>query len=309
MLVEILGTAAGGGFPQWNCTCNNCRSIRLGKFAGKARSHLQVALSPDGIIWFLLNASPDLRSQIEGSVFLHPKGPHRHSPISGLVLTSADLDQAMGALLLREWQPLQIYATASIRKVLREDNSMFAMLERTADQGRWQDIVPGMTFELVSPDGKHSGIQCTPVTVSTRYPGYVDAKRAAKLTPSEAVVGLFVQSPTGKRLGYFPAVGQVNDALLQQLDSVDVLLFDGTFWTEDELIKLERSAQTSQQMGHIPVSSPEGSLDLLSQLKRPRKMFVHINNTNPMLNENGPEHNQVRASGWEIAGDGCHLEL
>jgi pyrroloquinoline quinone biosynthesis protein B len=309
MLVEILGTAAGGGFPQWNCTCTNCRSVRLGKFAGKARSHLQVAISPDGIIWFLLNASPDLRSQIEGSFFLHPQGTGRHSPICGMVLTSADLDQSWGALLLREWQPLQIYATPSIRKLLREDNSMFAMLERTAGQTRWRDIVPGTTFELVSPNGEHSGIQCTPITVSTRYPGYVAAKRAAELIPTQAVVGLFVQSASGKRLGYFPAVGQIDDALLQQLDSLDVLLFDGTFWTDDELMKLESSGQTSRQMGHVPVSSPGGSLDLLSTLKRPRKMFVHINNTNPMLNERGPEYSQVRAQGWEIAEDGCHLEL
>ena len=309
MLVEILGTAAGGGFPQWNCTCNNCRSVRLGKFAGKARSHLQVAISPDGIIWYLLNASPDLRSQIEGSFFLHPQGPGRCSPIRGIVLTSADLDQSLGALLLREWQPLQIYATQSIRKILREDNSMFAMLERTPDQAHWKNFLPGSTFELVAPDGKRSGIECTPVTVSTRYPGYVAPHRAKELVSEEAVVGLFIQSSSGKRLGYFPAVGHVNETLLQQFDSVDVLLFDGTFWTDDELIKLQSSGQTALQMGHIPVSSPGGSLDLLSKLKRPRKMFVHINNTNPMLDESGPEYAEVRAHGWEIAEDGCHLEL
>jgi pyrroloquinoline quinone biosynthesis protein B len=309
MLVEILGTAAGGGFPQWNCACRNCQSLRLGTFAGKPRGQLQVAVSSDGASWFLLNASPDLRTQIEANSFLHPRGSIRHSPISGVVLTSADLDQSLGILLVRELQPLQIYATASIRKILREDNSMFSMLERVADQARWNGIVPHAAFELVSTKGMRSGIQCTPVSVATRYPSYVSPKRAAELKPAEAVIGLIVQSSSGKRLGYFPAVGQVNDTLLQQLEDVDVLLFDGTFWSDDELIRLQHGGQTARQMGHIPISSPGGSLDLLSKLRRPRKMYVHINNTNPVLDETSTEYRQVREQGWEIAEDGCHLEL
>jgi len=309
MQVEILGTAAGGGFPQWNCACRNCRSLRRGTFAGKPRTQLQVAVSPDRSSWFLLNASPDLCTQIEANSFLHPRGSVRHSPISGVVLTSADLDQSLGLLLLREWQPMQIFATASVRKILREDNSMFSMLDRTAGQARWTDIVPGAAFEPVSTTGEHSGIRCMPVSVAGRCPGYVTSKRAAQLNPREAVLGLILQASSGKRLGYFPAVGEGDEALLQQLGSLDVLLFDGTFWTDDELIQLHDGGQTARQMGHIPVSSPGGSLALLSRLQRPRKMFLHINNTNPMLDETGPEHRQVRAQGWEIAEDGCHLEL
>jgi len=309
MQVEILGTAAGGGFPQWNCACRNCQSLRLGTFAGKPRSQLQIAVSSDGLSWFLLNASPDLRGQIEANQFLHPHGKIRHSPISGVVLTTADLDQSLGLLLLRELQPIQIYATASIRKILREDNSMFSMLHRTADQARWSDIISDKTFELASTAGEQSGIKCTAVSVATRYPSFVTAKRAAELSPTEAVIGLIVQSKSGKRLGYFPAVAQLDAALLAQLESVDVLLFDGTFWTDDELIQLQNGGQTARQMGHIPVFSPEGSLDLLSKLQRPRKIFVHINNTNPMLDPAGKEYRQVHEHGWEIAEDGCHLEL
>jgi pyrroloquinoline quinone biosynthesis protein B len=309
MQVEILGTAAGGGFPQWNCACRNCRNLRGGTFSGKPRTQTQVAIRCDGTSWFLLNASPDLRAQIEANSFLHPDGKIRHSPISGVVLTSADLDQSLGLLLLREWQPLQIFATASVRKILREDNSMFSMLERSIDQARWTDIVPGAAFELVSTAGKQSGITCTPIPLATHYPGYVPARRAAELSPNEAVLGLILQSSSGKRLGYFPAVGEVDEALLQQLNSLDVLVFDGTFWTNDELIQLQQGGQTAIQMGHIPVSSHGGSLDLLSKLQCPRKMFVHINNTNPMLDESGPEYREVRERGWEIAEDGCHLEL
>ncbi len=309
MQVEILGTAAGGGFPQWNCACRNCRSSRTGTFPGKPRTQLQLAVSSDGISWFLLSASPDLRTQIEAHSFLHPRGSLRHSPISGVVLTSADLDQSLGLLLLRELQPLQIFATASIRKILREDNSMFAMLHRAANQARWQEVVRGTSFELFSPNGEQSGIQCLPVSVATRFPSYVSAKRATELDANESVVGLILQSKSGKRLGFFPVVAHLDQNLLQQLDSVDVLLFDGTFWTDDELIKLQNGGHTSRQMGHIPVSSRGGSLDLLSGLRCPRKMLVHINNTNPLLDETGPERHELRARGWEVAEDGCHLDL
>ncbi len=309
MRVEILGTAAGGGFPQWNCACRNCSSLRSATFPGRPRTQLQVAISSDGISWFLLNASPDLRTQIEANSFLHPRGNVRHSPISGVLLTSADLDQSLGLLLLRELQPLQIFATASIRRILREDNSMFSMLHRTADQARWNDIVPGIAFGLSSKTGEQLGSECLPVSVATRFPRYVTAKRAAELEQNEAVVGLILRSSSGKRLGYFPAVAHLDQTLVQQLDSLDVLLFDGTFWTDNELIKLQHGGQTAREMGHIPVSSPEGSLDLLSGLRCPRKMLVHINNTNPLLDETGPEYRQMRERGWEMAEDGCHLDL
>jgi pyrroloquinoline quinone biosynthesis protein B len=309
MLVEILGTAAGGGFPQWNCACRNCLALRNGTFPGKPRAQLQVAVSSDGAQWFLLNASPDLRGQIEANRFLHPVSGVRNSPIAGVVLTSADLDQSLGLLLLRELQPLQIYATASIRKILREDNSVFSMLHRVPKQAQWNDILPGTDFELTSTVGAGSGIRCLPVTAASRYPSYVSTTRAAELAMKEAVLGLILQSGSGKRLGYFPAVAELDQPLLQQLDSLDILLFDGTFWSDDELIRLQGGGQTARQMGHIPVSSPGGSLDLLSKLRRPRKMFVHINNTNPILDESGPEYRHVREAGWEIAEDGCHLEL
>src|SRR5713101_2887510 len=221
MQVEILGTAAGGGFPQWNCACRNCRLLRSG--IGEPRTQLQVAVSSDGLSWFLLNASPDLRSQIEANRFLHPRGNVRHSPISGVVLTTADLDQSLGLLLLRELQPLQIYATESIRRILREDNSMFSMLHRTADQARWNDIIPGTAFEFPSA-GEQLGSECLPVSVATRYPSYVIPRRATELEPNEAVLGLILRSSSGKRLGYFPVVAHLDQLLLQQLDSLDLLL-------------------------------------------------------------------------------------
>jgi pyrroloquinoline quinone biosynthesis protein B len=309
MRVEILGSAAGGGFPQWNCACRNCGALRAGTFSGKARTQLQVAIGSDGRSWFLLNASPDLRAQIEASSFLHPHGGPRQSSISGVVLTTADLDQALGLLLLRELQPLRIFATPSIRSVLRDDNSMFAMLHRTAQQAQWTDIVAGSSFPLITVAGEQSGIRCLPIPMASRYPSYVAKERAAALKAEEALLGLIVETSSGGRLAYLPTVPRVDDNLLRQLETVDVLLFDGTFWTDDELIQVQGDGQTARQMGHIPVSSPEGSMQLLAGLHHPRKIFVHVNNTNPMLDESGPEYHQVREAGWEVAEDGWHFEL
>lgn len=159
MRVKILGSAAGGGFPQWNCACANCRGVRAGTFHGKARTQTQVAITQDGGSWFLLGASPDLRAQIEATPELHPRvqsGPEipRQSPIAGVVLANADLDHVLGLLLLRELQPLRAYATSSVRRILREDNTVFGMLERVANQVLWKDFTPGESFPLLSPPGK-----------------------------------------------------------------------------------------------------------------------------------------------------------
>jgi pyrroloquinoline quinone biosynthesis protein B len=313
MRVKILGSAAGGGFPQWNCVCPNCAALREGKFTGKARTQAQVAISADGESWFLLGASPDLRAQIEATPELHPRRAKdeaiRQSAIAGVALANADLDHVLGLLLLRELQPLRAHATASVRRILTEDNSMFAMLNRVPEQLTWVDFKPGRTFPLLGASGDDPGIRCRALALGTHYPAYVSPMRQPELTFGEASMGLIVSACSGKRLGFLPAVPQVDDALLRELDSVDVLLFDGTFWSDDELIRMHGSEQTAQQMGHVPVSSPEGSLRRLAQLQRPRKIYVHINNTNPMLNEAGSEYRQVRDAGWEIAEDGWQFDL
>jgi|SRR5215469_12229986 len=312
MHVKILGSAAGGGFPQWNCACPNCRALRAGSFHGKPRTQAQLAISADSEHWFLLGASPDLRAQIESNPELHPRASDRitrHSPICGAVLLNADIDHVLGLLLLRELQPLNAYATRSVRQILTEDNSMFAMLQRVDRQLRWNDITPGKMFSLNTPDGEHTGLRCTACSLGTHFPAYVSSKRSATLDSNEASLGLIVGAPSGKRLAYLPAVPQITNELLSELDRSDVLLFDGTFWSEDELIRIQGSGQTAQQMGHVPVSSATGSLAQLAHLKCPRKIYMHINNTNPLLNEDSPEHRQVRDSGWEMAEDGWQFEL
>ena len=309
MRIEILGSAAGGGFPQWNCSCRNCQGFRAGTFQGKRRTQTQVAITNDERSWFLLNASPDLRQQIEATPAVHPQKNLRDSPIAGVLITSADLDQITGLLSLRELHPFRIYCTASIRRILREDNSVFAMLNRVPQQVSWTDISPGSIFPLTTTFGEDSGLCCEVFSVGSRYPVYVGEQSSTKLSPPEASLGLIVKSPSGARLAYLPAVTELDDRLLERLHAVDLLLFDGTFWSDDELIKVQGSGATAREMGHIPVSSDVGSLRKLRSLQRPRKIFVHVNNTNPMLDESSPEYREVRAAGWEVAEDGWRFDL
>jgi pyrroloquinoline quinone biosynthesis protein B len=308
MRIQILGSAAGGRFPQWNCGCGNCvgvrKNARENKFSGKARTQAQIALSADSSTWFLAGASPDLAFQIESSPQLHPRAL-RDSPVAGVVLGSCDLDHVVGLLLLRELQPLRVYAAPSILRILREENSMFGMLNRVESQVVWTPMNSGAPFPLLSADGKDSGLRCEVCYLSGRYPKYVKTE-TKNLACDEATAALFFQSSSGKRVAYVPAAGSLSDALLEKIHHAALLLFDGTFWSDDELLRVQGSGETARQMGHIPI---EESLRTLKNIKVRRKMFVHLNNTNPVLNETSPEHRAVRQSGWEVAEDNWQLEL
>src|SRR5271163_1677718 len=320
MRISILGSAAGGRFPQWNCGCGNCAAVRengrestrgkarVGMFSGKPRTQAQLALSADGSTWFLAGASPDLAFQIESSPELHPRtllNSPRDSPIAGVVLGSADLDHVLGLLLLRELQPLRVYAAPSVLRILREENSMFGMLNRVEPQVEWRAINRNVPFPLLSAEGKETGLRCEVEYLSGRYPKYVKTE-TAKLAPDEATAALFFESGSGKRVAYAPAVGSLSDALLEKIRHVDLLLFDGTFWSDDELQRVQGNGERAHQMGHIPV---EESLRLLENVEAGRKMFIHLNNTNPMLNEASPEYKAVLQAGWEVAEDNWQLEL
>ncbi|MGA8151624.1 MAG: pyrroloquinoline quinone biosynthesis protein PqqB [Terriglobales bacterium] len=309
MRIEILGSAAGGGFPQWNCNCQNCQSLRAGTFQGKPRTQTQVAVSDDGRSWLLLNASPDLRLQIEGSAFLHPRGGRRESPIASVLLTSADIDQIAGLLSLRELQPIRVYGSASIRSILQDDNSAFGMLNRVPKQVVWTEVSLERSTSLLTAEEGDLGIGCSVFSLGNRYPVYVSPQRAAALCPEEALLGVILQSSAGGRVAYMPAVPAIDDSLLRRLEDVDLLLFDGTFWSDDELIKVQGSGATAREMGHVPVSGAEGSLRRLAGLRHPRKVFLHVNNTNPMLDESGPQFREVRNAGWEVAEDGWSLRV
>jgi pyrroloquinoline quinone biosynthesis protein B len=309
MLVKVLGAAAGGGFPQWNCCCANCCRIRKSEFPGKARSQTQLAVSADSSEWFLINASPDLRYQIEAFPPLHPNSSNsRHTPINGVVLTSAEVDAALGLLLLRESQPLNVYATAGVRKPLVEDNSLFGVLRRQTDQVRWHDLIPGKPFSLDTIQGRPTGISCTPISTHGAFPGHVPADRAKGLNDADAVIGLFIEHK-GRQIAFFPGVLAVAPEWLERMEMCDAIFFDGTFWSNDELIRIQGEGKTAREMGHLPVGDADGTLGLFSLLTGTRKIFIHINNTNPMLDESSEEHRRVLEAGWELATDGMEIQL
>lgn len=309
MYVEVLGAAAGGGFPQWNCSCSNCRRLRQGTFHGSARSQAQLAISADGENWILANASPDLRYQIESYSPLLPRPTSvRQSPISGVALTSAELDAALGLLLLRESQPFAVYATDSVRRILTDDNTIFRVLCRQLDQVQWRTVTLGETFELQTSGGMPTGIQCMAVPAGGAFPGYVPRERASSLTQEDAVIGLFLEHGS-KQVAFFPGAASVLPGWLERMAKCDVIFFDGTFWSEDELIHVQGHGKMAREMGHSPVSGPGGTLQQFSSLNGPRKIFIHINNTNPMLDEESPEYEQVCAAGWELAFDGMQFSL
>ncbi|MGA2960547.1 MAG: pyrroloquinoline quinone biosynthesis protein PqqB [Candidatus Korobacteraceae bacterium] len=308
MIIKLLGTAAGGGFPQWNCGCHNCSGVRAGRIRATPRLQLQVAVSLDGVCWMLLNASPDLRGQIEATPELHARGL-RGTPIEGVVLTSGDLDQVLGLLLLRELTPLRIYSSASVRRIVREDNAFFHMLSQSPEQSRWTDICPQQPFAPLA------GLCCRAIALGGGYPHWVPKDRGHTLNPGESVFGLVLESKQAgaeragqiNRLAYMPAMAHYTDELLAELDLCDAVLLDGTFWSDDELQRVDPAARTARQMGHVPLGGPGGVLEAARELRRPRKIFVHINNTNPILDEDSPQFAEAKSAGWEVAKDGWTL--
>jgi pyrroloquinoline quinone biosynthesis protein B len=253
--------------------------------------------------WTLVNASPDLRAQIDATPELWPRNGARHSPIRDVILTGAEVDQMLGLLLLREFHCFRVHATRSVRRILTEDNSIFGVLSRFAGQVTWNDL------PLDRPTSA-GGACVEAVPLPAAYPGFVSSPRAAELNASEAAVGLIVASETGGgSLAFLPGVGCVSEAMLERLAACDYLLFDGTFWSDDEPLHIPGITRSARQMGHLPISGAGGSLDRLAGLKKPRKIFIHINNTNPILDEKSEEHRMVRESGWEIAWDGMEMAL
>jgi pyrroloquinoline quinone biosynthesis protein B len=313
MQVKVLGSAAGGGFPQWNCACQNCRRLRAGTLRGKPRTQSQIAVELAPERWCLLNASPDLRSQIEATPELHARATadkcSRISPIAAVILTSGDLDNTLGLLLLREFQPLQIYATPSVQEITTEENTIFRMLRRVRPQAVWNDMLPGEILEFDGNSGDCT-VRVEPIALPGGYPEYVDAERAAELPADEAVVALQVESTSsGRKLIYCPGLPEIGDELLSRFSACDLLLLDGTFWSDDELIRVVAGRRTAQRMGHIPIAGREGSLELLRAIKHPNKVYIHINNTNPILDEDSAEFAQVMASGCSVAYDGMSFTL
>jgi pyrroloquinoline quinone biosynthesis protein B len=295
--VVLLGTAAGGGFPQWNCWCPTCRAGRSEPRRALPRSQSSAAISADGERWFLLNASPDVRDQLACLPGPIPTGV-RHLPLEGVVATDAELDHTFGIVLLREARQVQLYVTPAVRAILERDSCILPVTRAFA-QVEIAEVPLDTRTPLRYRDGGKSGISIEAFAVPAGPP------RFAREAGAGHTVGLILRDEaSGGSCAYVPGCGDLNPAILERLGQTDLVLFDGTFWTDDELVALGISDRRARDMDHLPISGPGGSLPRLADLTGPRTVYTHINNTNPMLLEDSPERAMVERAGLAVGSDG-----
>ena len=308
MHILVLGSAAGGGFPQWNCNCAGCRRARSGDPLARPRTQSSIAVSAGDGRWLLLNASPDLRAQINANPALHPKDGIRHSPLAAAVLTNADIDHVTGLLSLREMQPFAVYATERVHRVLA-GNSVFQVLNAGLVPRRAMSL--GTPFRPADADGKPLGLEVEAFAVPGKVALYLEDESAANFgSVPEDTVALRVSDPaTGKSFFYMPGCASLPDWLAKRVRGAGLVLFDGTTWTDDEMERAGTGTKTATRMGHMSMSGPTGSIAAFDGLGVARKIFIHINNTNPVLLEDSPERRAAETAGWKIAFDGMELSL
>src|SRR6266852_2833820 len=310
MRIKVLGSAAGGGFPQWNCRCSNCDRLRSSALKGQARTQAQVAISPAESTWLLLNASPDLRQQLSENPEFAPREKTRSTPIVAIILTSADVDCVLGLLHLREFQPLRIYSTLSVRRALTEENTLFRTLERSNPPVRWETLPLNRLIPVFqpTPPAENASLFCKAVPLGGNFPDYVSDALRLNLDEEEAVIGLyFVQNEKG--FLYAPTLPGRGEDWRRCVSGSDLALLDGTFWSDDEMIKVHGSGKSARNMGHLPLSGTRGLLEQLQLNGNVRRVLIHLNNTNPAPDSESAANRAVRDAGWEIAHDGMEFEL
>lgn len=309
MRIRILGSGAGGGFPQWNCNCANCRAVRAGEAGFSARTQSSLAVSADGANWVLLNASPDLREQIAAAAQLAPAegDPVRASPIKAVALTNGDVDHVAGLLNLREAQPFSVYAAGRVLSALAA-NPIFTILQ--------PQLVPRMELPMDEAVPLHGagvdlGLSIRAFPVPGKIALYLEDKSAPNFgTSAGDTLGLqIIETKTGASFFYIPGCAKVDDALAARLRGAALVFFDGTLFHENEMIEQGLMGKTGSRMGHVNMSGADGSMAAFAPLGVARKIYVHINNSNPVLNANSPEHAIARDAGWEIGADGMEVTL
>jgi pyrroloquinoline quinone biosynthesis protein B len=306
--IVVLGAAAGGGVPQWNCGCPVCQAART-EHPGLQSTQASIAISADDAHWFLINASPDLRQQLIATPQLHPKaGQLRHSPIAGVILTNSEVDAVAGLLSMREGWPFAIYAHPRVLSILQA-NSIFNVLSET--NVRRQPIAIDEVFEPALPDGSPSGIEILPFAVPGKGAWYLEGKaHSAGDDAAGDTLGLRIgDKTTGKHFYFLAACAKVTPELKQRLSGASLIFFDGTVWRDDELIAAGLGTKTGQAMGHISMSGESGAIAALADLGIDRKIFLHINNSNPVLFHDSAERKAAERAGWQIPTDGMELTL
>jgi pyrroloquinoline quinone biosynthesis protein B len=301
-----MGTAAGGGFPQWNCWCACCRVARSNPKDAWPRTQSSVAISSDGARWFLLNASPDVREQLRRlPVNDAPDAPDvvRQVPIEGILLTDAEVDHSFGIVLLREASFLPLYLTGAVRSVLEHDSRILAVAGAFASMPVTELPLRG-SIELRYRDGTASGLSVETFAVPAGPPRFAEEAGAGH------TVGLMIREHSRSAVcAYVPGCGDLDESLIDRLAQADILLFDGTFWRDDELIAAGIGSRTAREMDHLPVGGPGGSLERMSTIASRHRIYTHINNTNPILLEHSDERAAVVRAGWIVGYDDFAIKI
>jgi pyrroloquinoline quinone biosynthesis protein B len=303
--IHILGSAAGGGFPQWNCNCANCTGVRAGNTRFRARTQSSITVSADGANWLLFNASPDILQQIRSFGALQPARALRDTAIRAIFLIDAQIDHTTGLYMLREHrQPLELWCHALVRDDLMRGNPLFTLLGHYCGVN-WHDVpLQGEGFVIPGLEGLR--LQALPLI--SNAPPYSPHRDSPQ--PGDNVGITLTDAATGRRLFYAPGLGQMEEHVWAAMQTADCVLVDGTLWTDDEMITLSASAKTSRAMGHLPQSGPGGMLEWLDQLPpSTRKVLIHINNTNPILDEGSTQRQELTRRGIEVAFDGMEIDL
>lgn len=294
--ILILGSAAGGGLPQWNCGCPNCVKARAGEIPSRSQS--SIAVSANGQDWAVINASPDIRYQIAACPQLHPTGP-RVSPIKSVFVTNGDIDHIAGLLTVRERQPFTLFSTSEIGKVLN-DNRIFDAVNH--------EVVPRETVTLGAPFTLAPGVIAEPFPVPGKVPLFMEGETVDTELEGEQTIGVAL-SAGGATAYYIPGCAKLTPALEERLKDAEMVIFDGTVWLNDEMARRGVGQKTGARMGHMSMTGDAGSIAAFAPLNVKRKVFVHMNNTNPVLDPSTPERAKVEAAGWLIAEDGMELTL
>jgi pyrroloquinoline quinone biosynthesis protein B len=295
----VLGSAAGGGIPQWNCRCPVCSLVWAGDPRVEPRTQSSLAVSADGESWLLINASPDIRQQIAATSALHPRRGLRDSPIAAVLLTNGDVDHVAGLLTLRESQPFSLFASAEILDALA-GNRIFDVVSSSAVPRN--ELAPDDPTELLP------GLAVTLFPVPGKTPLWLEEGEPVIGESTGTTVGAMIEAQ-GRRIAYIPGCARVDDGVLRRVEGADLLLFDGTVMEDDDMIRAGVGTKTGWRMGHVPMDGPNGSMAGFADVAIARKIYVHINNTNPALVAGSPERARVEAAGWTLATDGLTLRL
>lgn len=304
MHIHVMGSGAGGGFPQWNCNCNNCKGVREGTVKASKRTQSSIAISSDGVDWILFNASPDIKKQMDDFPALQPAREVRDTAIKAILITDAQIDHVTGLLTLREHnKPWDIYCTEAVHDDLTTGFPVFNILGHFRGIN-WHEIKTDLeSFTIPAAPG----LIFTAVPLKSEAPPYSPHRH--NTVPGDNVGIRVEDTRTGKNVFYAPGLGVVEDHVLEFMRNADVVLVDGTVWTDDEMSKEGISDKRAQEMGHINQSEDGGTISFLNSMERPRKILIHINNTNPILNEESAERQVLNNAGIELAYDGMDIEL